>query len=444
MADRAIEYLQIAGRAAYRMAANQLALSHFDQALALVEDLAPGRARDRHEMALQLGRTSPLLAMHGYAAPDVKGAARRVAFLAEELDEPDYLFAAQILLISRHCMLAEYHPALELGELLLAQAEKDHNPLHETQAHHFLGHVKFCSGSFAAALDHFDAALASHVPKLDSLFMSGFIGQNMWLTTLFRKAWTLWFLGCAEQSQAVLAETLTMVEELGREHDLAFTLAMGVCPLLCIQRQFEQAQLQTERLLELAARKGLRYFMPFGQVALGAIQANQGRQAEGVEKISAGIRAYRKGGQKTFLTYCLAVLADSLGDNDETGRILDQALALMEETGERFFEPELLRLQGEYLWHGCDDMVEGEACLQRAMVTARHQQAKSLQLRAATSLAQLWGRQNRVEEATQLLGQVYASFNEGFDSPDLRDARRLLTTLAEAELTPCNISPGHE
>lgn len=444
MAEEAIGYLEIAGRVAYRIAANDLALSYFDRALALLKELPPGRVRDHFEMTIQLARTGPLLAMHGYAAPETWDAARRVAFLAEQLDEPDYLFAARILLVSRQCMLAEYRPAMKLGNQLLLQAGMDQTSLHLAQAHHFLGHLKFCAGSFEAALAHFDAALSSHDPQSESLLMSRFIGQNMWLTTLFRKAWTLWFLGRPDQSLAVLNETLARVEELAREHDLAFTLAMGSCPLLCIRREFDQAGIQARRLVELATKKGLSYFIPFGQVALGTVQANKGKQAEGQKMIRAGIKAYRAVGQRTFLTYCLAVLADALAEDDEASRILDQALALVEETGERFFEAELWRLRGEYLWRNGRKPSEAQECFQRALAIAQRQGATSLALRAATSLARLWSQQERGDEASDLLDKELSLFTEGFNTPDVHDAQLLLESLRRSNLSACGVPVGHE
>ena len=215
--------------------------------------------------------------MRGYTAPEIREAANRVIVLAEPLGEADYLFPARLLLLTHYAMLAEYRPALKLGKQLLRQAEREQNPLHLTQAHHFLGYLKFCAGSFNAALHHFNSALTSTDPRVESLLLTGFIGRNMWLTTLFRKAWTLWFLGYPDQSLAALEETMIKVEQLGQDHDLAFTLAVGICPLLYLQREFDQAEVQAERLLRLAARKSLHYFIPFGQLILGAALVKRGR-----------------------------------------------------------------------------------------------------------------------------------------------------------------------
>jgi adenylate cyclase len=433
MLEKAVGYLLAAGRAAYRLSANESALDYFGRALDLLRECPPGPKRDRAEMTLHLARTAPLLAMRGYTAPEIQEAANRVIHLSQKLDEPDYLFPARLLLLTHYAMLAEYHPAMELAEQLLKQAEESRNPLHLTQAHHFLGYLEFCGGSFEAALNHFNAALASYDPQSESRLISGFIGQNVWLTSLFRKAWTLWFLGYPDQSLAAVEETMTKVEQLGQDHDLAFTLAIGICPILCLRREFDRAEIQTKHLLQLASRKGLDYFIPFGKVNLGSVLVNRGRIAEGQNEIRTGVRQYSEGGQKTFLTFCLSLLIEALGKDEEAGEVLDEALALVEKTGERFFEAELRRLRGEFLLRREEDPAESEACFQQALDIASQQGAKSLQLRAATSLAELWSSNGRSKEAHDLLAGVYDSFGEGFATADLQDAQTLLIELGSSK-----------
>ena len=262
--------------------------------------------------------------------------------------------------------------------------------------------------------------------------MVKFIGRNMWLTSLFRKAWTLWFLGYPDQSLAALEETMIKIEQLGQDHDLAFTFAIGICPLLYLQREYDQSEAQTKRLLGLAARKNLHYFIPFGQIFLGAAMVKRGQMAEGQSKIRSGIRQYREGGQKTFLSFSLSILIDSLGEDEEAGEVLDQALELVEKTGERFFEAELWRQRGQYLEQRGAGPDEVEECFRKAQDIARRQEAKSLELRAATSLARLWQRQRREQEAHTLLAGVLGWFTEGFETADQQEAQTLLEELRYA------------
>ena len=110
---------------------------------------------------------------------------------------------------------------------------------------------------------------------------------------------------------------------------------------------------------------------------------------------------------------------------------MDEALAAVHKTGERFYEAELYRLQGELLLaQSARQTAEAEACFHQALDVARHQQAKSLELRAAMSLTRLWQRQGKRDAARQLLTEVYGWFTEGFDTADLQEAQALLAALA--------------
>ncbi|MGB3716114.1 MAG: hypothetical protein WA996_16945, partial [Candidatus Promineifilaceae bacterium] len=426
---KAVDYFHQAGKVAYRISANKAAIDCFGRALSLLGDYPPGPERSHSELAIQLSLTAPLLATYGYTAPEIKKAANRAIDLAQQWDEPDYLFPARLMLLTHLCMRAEYQPAMELGEQLLKQAEREQNPLHLNQAHHVLGYLKFCLGSLHAALHHFDSALTSFDPQVESHLMPGFIGQNTWMTTLIRKAWTLWFLGYPDQSMAILKEIMSQVEQLDQDHDLAFTLGLGICPIFYIRGEFEQAEANAKRLLALATGKGLHYFVPFGQTILGSGMVSRGFKAEGLNELCAGIKGYREGGQRALLTFCLSILAASLGDDEEVGQVLDEATDLVEETGERFFEAELHRLRGEFLCQRGVDPTKVEKCYRQALDIARRQQAKSLELRAATSLARLWQRQGIGQEARQLLAEAYSWFTEGFETRDLKEARKLLQEL---------------
>ena len=119
------------------------------------------------------------------------------------------------------------------------------------------------------------------------------------------------------------------------------------------------------------------------------------------------------------------------GRADEALARLDQAQELAERTGQRFMDPEFHRVRGETLLvRSADDTAAAKAEFDRALVIARAQSAKSWELRAATSLARLWGESGKREEARDLLAPVYGWFTEGFDTPDLKDTKTLLDSLA--------------
>jgi predicted ATPase len=146
------------------------------------------------------------------------------------------------------------------------------------------------------------------------------------------------------------------------------------------------------------------------------------------------LAAWQATGQELGRPFFLALLAEAygkVGQADAGLSVIAEALALMDKIGERDHEAELYRLQGElFLRHAVPDALQAEACFQQALTVARHQQAKSLELRAALSLSRLWQQQAKRTEARQLLADVYSWFTEGFDTPDLQEAKALLDALA--------------
>jgi predicted ATPase len=160
----------------------------------------------------------------------------------------------------------------------------------------------------------------------------------------------------------------------------------------------------------------------------------QGQGAEGLAMIQQGGVALPTIQQDTGRTWRLAMLAEGYGTAGQVDvglQALDEALAIAERRGERRWETELYRLKGELLLQGAvDHRQEAEASLQQALTIARHQQAKSWELRAALSLGRLWQRQGKRAAAHQLLAEVYGWFTEGFDTADLQEAQALLEDLA--------------
>ena len=163
----------------------------------------------------------------------------------------------------------------------------------------------------------------------------------------------------------------------------------------------------------------------------------QGQREEGLEQMRQSLRAYEATGAAIWRPYFLALLAEGYGQvgaADEGLRVLDEALAAVEQTGERVWEAELYRLMGELLLQQArPDASQSEACFQQALDVSRRQQARSLELRAATSLARLWQQQGKGAEAYQLLAEVYDWFTEGFETLDLQEARALLDELTSSE-----------
>jgi adenylate cyclase len=191
-----------------------------------------------------------------------------------------------------------------------------------------------------------------------------------------------------------------------------------------------------DALLPLAAEQGFAFLLAEGSIFRGWALAAQGRAEAGIEQIARGLSAQRAAGAEMGRPSHLALLADSharASQPEEGLRGVEEALARVAETGERAYEADLYRLKGELLAQlgqreGRKPAVDGEAeeCLRHAIDVARRQGARSLELRAASSLVRLHRTGRRATQARHALRDVYASFTEGFATADLTAARSAL------------------
>jgi predicted ATPase len=200
------------------------------------------------------------------------------------------------------------------------------------------------------------------------------------------------------------------------------------------RREWQTVQAHVEALLNLATEHGFARYVALGVLFRGRALATQGQGAEGITQMRQGLAAVRATGTVLGLPRFLAWLAEAygqIGQAEEGLRLLAEARAVVDTTGERRDEAELHQLHGELLQQQTiPDAPQAEVCFQRALEVARRQQAKSLELRVAMSLSRLWQRQGKRNAANELLAPVYGWFTEGFDTPDLQEAKALLAALS--------------
>jgi predicted ATPase len=329
---------------------------------------------------------------------------------------------------------AELPLARELGEQLLTIAQYAPDPPVPTLAHMALGFTLFHLGELAAACNHLAQGVVLYsgpTPLVATAHVGGV--QDPKMLCLAYTARALWLLGypdqALQQSQEALAHAQTLPHPVTRLYALTQSLML--------QRwrgEMRQSQERSEVVMTLATEQGIAHIVAISTFQRGLWLLRHGQEQEGNAQVQQGLTAYRAMGARLELPEMLTQLAGtygSLGKPAEGLTMLHEALALVETTGERWWEAELYRLQGELLLAQAGTppgVGEAEACMQKALAIARHQQAKSLELRAAMSLSRLWQQQGKRVEAHQLLLAIYGWFTEGFDTADLQQARALLET----------------
>ena len=201
-----------------------------------------------------------------------------------------------------------------------------------------------------------------------------------------------------------------------------------------LRREQQAVQERAEAAIALSREQGFPYWLAIGTIRRGWALAAQGHEAEGVQQIQQGIAAWRATGADVNRPWFLALLAEACGKAgkaEEGLAAVAEALTVVHTRANRVCEAELYRLKGELqLMLATDNAAEAETCFRQALAVARQQQARSLELRAALSLARLWQQQGKRAEARQLLAEVYGWFTEGFGTTDLQEAKALLEELA--------------
>ena len=222
-----------------------------------------------------------------------------------------------------------------------------------------------------------------------------------------------------------------------------FSLAMAMTWATWIHHsrgEVQAAQERAEATIALTTDQGFPFYLAVGIILRGWALAEQGQAEEGVGQMRQGMAAYWATGAGLGRSYWLALLAEAYGKGgqaEEGLTVLAEALEVVHKTGEHRFEAELMKLKGELTLQarvsgpGATVEAEAEECFQKAIEIARHQQVKSLELRAVMSLSRLWQQQSKSSEAHTLLSEIYGWFTEGFETKDLQDAKALLAELAE-------------
>jgi predicted ATPase len=430
--EQAVSYWHHAGQRAIERSAHVEAIAHLRHGLQLLQTLpeTPQRLQREVDMLITLGAS--LLAVKGQGALEVAQTYSRAQHLCQSLDDPHQLFPVLRGLWNYAVIRAEYQTAHALGAQLLTLAQHAHDPVMLVAAYRALGTTLCCLGAVASASMHFAQGIALYDPQQHHA--SAFLhGEDAGVICWSRGAWALWCLGYPDQGLAQTDEAVTLAQQMA--HPLSLGYALGTAAVFHqYRREVRAAQECAEAALSLATDQGFPFWMAYNAMLYGWTLAHQGRAQEGIEQINQGLSAYRATGAELMRSYFLALLAEvhSVIGQPEAGlAVLAEALTHVNTTGERWYEPELYRLKGALLLQQTsDNATVAETCFHHALEIARNQQARSLELRAATSLARLWQQHGKRQAAHDLLAPVYHWFTEGFDTADLKDARALLDALA--------------
>jgi predicted ATPase len=428
--ERAADYYLKGAENAARIFAHHEAVDLARRGLAMLETLPDTPQRAGRELPLQVTLGVQLQVVQGYAAREVEPTYARALALCEQVQEAPPLFRVLWGMWMFYLVRPDLAKSQELAERLLTLAQRAQDPAQLLQARQALVVTLFHLGDPAVTREHMEQGVALYDVDQHSSH-TDLYGQDPGVVCLAFGAVALWLLGYPDQAVQRSRQAVALGRKLGQPSTLALANYFAAI-LRQYRREGPAVQGSAEVATAIATEHGFSLWLAGGLVLRGWALTAQGEWAGGIAQLSQGLTAWMATGAEGRHTYHLALLAEALGREGQIAEglgVLDDALALLQSTGERFHEAELHRLRGEFLLRQEKTEVacrEAEACFRWALAIARQQQAKSMELRAAMSLTRLYEKQGRQADARPILADCYNWFSEGFDTPDLQEAKALL------------------
>lgn len=428
--EKAILYLTNAARRAVMSSANVEAIHHADRALNVLRGLAESPRRNNLEMVLYTLRGAALIAIRGYASTEVERTFARARELANAVGQSPQLVPVLHGLWLFHLVRGDRNPSHDLADQLLEIAGNSDDTTARLFGWTAAGIQAFFEGHFSSAVDYIERAFAVYKPRIHgelavthSLGTAGVARANI--------ATCLWFLGYPDRARNLVGEVI----EAARDAEHPFTLAgvdvMGsMVYRLC--HDFATALSLEEEALRIATEQSFALWIGGALCGLGNSIAALGGLDEGIERLREGIAQFRATGGDTNVPFELGQIAAQCLAHArfaEAETAVDEALALVERNPDTFYAAELWRLKGEVTLARTGNERSAERLIQHGLELAQRERARSLELRAASSLARLAERCGEGRKGLDVLIPIYEWFTEGFDTPDLQEARALLDRL---------------
>jgi class 3 adenylate cyclase/tetratricopeptide (TPR) repeat protein len=435
-AEFAVRYWLMGGRRARSRSANLEAIAQFQKALECLHFLPETPQRAATELDIQLSLGLCFIAVQGYSADDTRKAFERACILSAQLADPQKEIQSIFGLWGHHWMRARHDRAIELGETLLAKAEQFDDPITLIVGHRSLGSTLFTLGNFVQAREHLLRAVAlGQRAAHDQSSLSLSYAVDPRIAAQLMLAWDLWILGYPDQARGSVLEALQHASERADPYTLAFAHYVTSAVHL-LRGEFQESLGHADRSLALSREHRFNLYALYSRFGRGCALAKLGQEQHAIVEIQEGIEEARRsnlGYMRGFMLGWLASVQLQIVDAEAALSTVDEALQQINDIAGRAWEAELRRLRGDILRVARPDAPEAAECSYNdAIEVARRQQARSLELRAAVSLARLLHQLGRTDEARARLSGVLGWFAEGAGTADLQEAKLLLDDLSKS------------
>jgi tetratricopeptide (TPR) repeat protein len=431
--ETATQYWRAAGEQAARRAANVEAIEHFRRALLRNAEQPASVESSRTELAILSQLGPALMTVQGWATPEVGEVLERATIVAKQLETSRDLAAPLTSLWLFRYARGELNQSDEISDELFRIARKLDDPELTLQAHHAAAPLRWVRGFHLEANRHFESCLALYDEDRDIQHRYHYMGHDPAVCAMTVGASVKWALGFPDQATRMEQRALVLARRLQHIPSLAHALSFNAQSQV-LRRDVAAVAASAEELLPICqeykvAQPGALAMIDLGWalVQLGHIRDGLARLKEGFDQLnSIGVRIWLSRGKRMIAEACLAA-----GRYDEGLEEVCHAISFANELGLQGDIPRLSLLRGELLLHTSAGNLEmTEACFRSALEVADAQGARSWVLRAMTSMASLLAERGERVQAHDRLTAVYGDFVEGFDTPDLHDAKVLIDQLS--------------
>ena len=430
-ADASVDYWARAGRLAVSRAASREAVAHFQRAIAQLLCLPDSVERNRREASLQDALGGALAHVTGVASEALVPVYARARDLCQQTGDTRSQFIAEWNLWHVHIARSEHGYAQALGERLMAVAEQENDPELLLQAHHVEWVALGAKGQHRAAQASCERGWALYDPERHGSHHLTYGAHDPGVCSRSMGALATWCLGHPDRARACYEQGLALARRLNHPLVVLHALSKGL-PLFQLRRDRERLEAQAESTFQLAAEQDSANFGLEAQFMRAWVLSGRDEPDQAVRLMQAGLQEHRGLGAMGISPYYMSLLARAQarsGALDEALATLDAAHERARRAGNTWDEPDLLRIRGEFLLELGNEVEAAEQCFTAALALARATSARGWELRSATSLGRLWAGRGRGEEAKAVLAPVYEAFDEGLDTPDLKDAHAVLEAL---------------
>jgi predicted ATPase/class 3 adenylate cyclase len=432
--EKAAGYWLQAGRKAALRSANLEAIAHAQQGIQALRHLPDDTRKDRLELDFQFALGPCLIATEGPASNKAVATFTRARQLCERLGDPPEHLQVMFWLTTASVIRGELPLAQEMitDLLRLTELRADRPTLLNAMRGHamirlFMGQAGTACELLKQAIETFDAS------SEEERLAARSAGQDAGVADLALMSWSLWLLGHVDTAIARIAATIRRADAIDHPHSQAYACYYGSV-LHALRGEFISAQSLAERCLALSKEHGFRQWRSLAHAIRGICVTLVDPSPSALDEVQRAFDEYGGSGYQLGITALYVLLCPALLFSHKYGAaadLIEQGLETVDRNSERMFEAELYRLKARVLLvrGAADAGMEAQSLLEKALDTARRQDVKALELRAAKDLAALWHDQGRRQDALNLLLPVYDWFTEGFDTQDLKEAKALLDQL---------------